>query len=91
MEDERLSARLREVDPLATAAVDAIAAERVLQQIEHPLAEDDALEPAEWVARVAKHLGRAVSTDKAVYRRQMVVVGALAVAAIESFDRKFAE
>lgn len=74
-------------DPAATSLCD-IYVERIGQLVEFPEAEDDALLPAEWVARIAKHLGRAVSRDRDEYRRSMVVVGALALAAVESFDRK---
>lgn len=67
-----------------------VANERASQVLEFPFAGDDLLEPSEWIARIAKHLGRAVTMEPAVYRQELVVVGALALAAIESFDRKFA-
>lgn len=62
--------------------------ERGAQMSDHRLADDDLLEPAEWVARIVKHLGRSVSTDPSVYRKQIVIVGALALAAVEAFDRR---
>lgn len=53
---------------------------------------DDQHTDREWTAIVAEHLGRAgyaISEDDAVgYRRQMVRVAALAVAALEAFDRR---
>lgn len=61
--------------------------ERDAQRLEFGVDVDDALLPAEWIARLAKHLGRAVSTDPEVYRRQLVIVGALALAALEAYDR----
>lgn len=65
--------------------------ERVAQRLEYGQAGDDTLEPAEWVARLAKHVGRAVTLDPAVFRRQLVRVAAICVAATESFDRRFPE
>ena len=56
-------------------------------RIEFGDAFDDTLEPAQWIARIVKHLGRAVSQDPDAYRRQLVIVGALAVAGIEAYDR----
>lgn len=67
----------------------AIVEERIAQFHEHPSAADDDLTPAEWIARLAKHLGRAVTLDPPTFRRQMVRVAAICVAAIESFDRRF--
>ena len=64
-----------------------IAYERSAQTHEFTSEADDELLPAEWVARIAKHLGRSVSTNPETFRQEMVVVGALALAAIESFDR----
>lgn len=63
--------------------------ERQAQRDEFPDLADDDLTPSEWIARVTKHLGRAVSLDPQAFRREMVVVGALALAAIEAFDRKY--
>lgn len=53
---------------------------------------DDRHTPAEWVALLARHLGLAVddggeTTDPERFRRQMIRLAALAVAAAESFDR----
>ena len=70
-------------------AIAEVVEERVAQLAEFPLLGDDELSPAEWIARLAKHLGRAVSTDPDEFRREMVVVGALSLAAIEAFDRKY--
>lgn len=55
-------------------------------------AQDDHLDarhdPHVWIAKLAKHLGRAVTNDPVVFRRAMVVVAALAVAAIEWIDER---
>jgi hypothetical protein len=64
--------------------------ERRVQLAEFIESADDHLTPAEWIARVTKHTGRAVSHDPQAFRQEMVVVGALALAAIESFDRRYA-
>lgn len=64
--------------------------ERLDQRDEFPDLADDELTPAEWIARLSKHLGRAVSQDPQMFRREMVVVGALALAALEAFDRRYA-
>ena len=61
--------------------------ERLAQREEFGDAADDALTPSEWVARIVKHTGRAVSLDPNVYRKELVIVGALALAALESFER----
>lgn len=82
------SANTDGLPPALIAQMDVLL-ERQTQREEFSGEVDDALEPAEWIARVAKHLGRAVSTDPAVFRQEMVVVGALALASIESFDRKY--
>jgi hypothetical protein len=50
---------------------------------------DASHDPHVWIAKIAKHLGRAVSTDPVVFRRAMVVIAALAVAAIEWTDERF--
>jgi hypothetical protein len=63
--------------------------ERAEQRLEFTTEDDDALTPSDWIARIAKHTGRAVAFDPEVFRHEMVVIGALACAAIESFDRKF--
>lgn len=55
---------------------------------------DDEHDPRVWVAVIVEHLGRAVRddtrprSDRTRYRQGMVRVAALAVAAIESHDRK---
>jgi hypothetical protein len=66
-----------------------VANERIAQRLEYGEAGDDTLDPAEWIARLAKHLGRAVTLEPAIFRRQLVRVAAICVAAIESFDRRF--
>lgn len=64
--------------------------ERFSQRVEFMEAEDDMLTPAEWIARIAKHLGRAVTQDPETFRRELVIVGALALAGIEAYDRRYA-
>jgi hypothetical protein len=60
--------------------------ERRRQVLEH---NDASMIPESWVARIVKHVGRGVSNDPVVFRRAMVVVAALAVAAIEWVDERF--
>ena len=54
-------------------------------------AQDDRHTEAEWVALLARHLGLAVDDGSGVsaerFRKQLVRVAALAVAAVESWDR----
>lgn len=54
-------------------------------------ANDDLHSPRDWVALACRHLGLAVDDgrdhDPARWRRQMVRVAALALAAVESQDR----
>lgn len=52
---------------------------------------DSRHDPHVWIAKVVKHLGRAVSNDPATFRRSMVVIGALAVAAIEWYDDRWSD
>lgn len=52
--------------------------------IEH----DDTHSSNDWVAYIAKHLGRAADWDYTAFRRHMIRVAALAVAAIEWVDRR---
>lgn len=73
------------------AAQEDVKAERARQRLEFSADADDALVPAEWIARIAKHVGRAVTMEPHEFRHEMVVVGALAHAALESFDRKMGE
>lgn len=49
---------------------------------------DDSHEATDWIAYLAKHLGRAVTLEPEVFRRQMVIVAALAVAAVEWCGRR---
>lgn len=56
---------------------------------------DDAHVPSDWVSYVGEHLDRAkksivqrVLADPDRYRQNMIEVAALAVAAVESLDRK---
>lgn len=73
------------------SAILALAIERGIQRLEFPPEADDLLEPAEWIARIAKHLGRAVSNDREQFRRELVILGALSLAALESYDRKYGD
>lgn len=76
--------------------------ENILREIQQERTHQDALHggpkkddqhtPADWVAILARHLGLAVG-DAAVidvvrYRRQLIRVAAVAVAAVESLDRR---
>ena len=63
--------------------------ERTDQRRRYTSLQDDEKTPAEWVAEIAQNLGRAVTTEPAVYRKQLVVLGALAIAALEAHDRKY--
>lgn len=83
------SASFNDLPPALRAQI-AVMTERQEQRGEFPEAEDDALLPAEWIARIAKHLGRAVTQDPETFRRELVIVGALALAGIESYDRRYA-
>lgn len=76
------------VNPFTAALVDVLT-ERALQTHEFRDSHDAEHTPAEWIARVTKHVGRAVSRDPQTFRKEMVVVGALALAAIEAFDRNY--
>lgn len=64
---------------------DEILVERRAQDSSHDAAHD----PHVWIAKIVKHVGRAVTTDPVVFRRSMVVVAALAVAAIEWVDDRW--
>lgn len=69
---------------------DEIAAERAVQDAKWGgAAADDKNMPNDWIAYIAGHVGRAWSSplDIATYRKQLIRVGALAVAAVESLDR----
>lgn len=81
------SKSMTELSPRLRAQFD-VMFEREEQEAEFGTADDDLLTPPEWIARLAKHLGRAVSEDPGVYRRELVVIGALVLAGIEAFDRK---
>jgi hypothetical protein len=59
--------------------------ERDAQDDSHDAGHD----PHVWIAKIVKHVGRAVSNDPVVFRRSMVVVAALAVAAIEWVDERY--
>lgn len=64
--------------------------ERLRQDAEHGGAEhDDTHAPSDWRDFIEEHLARAfrMDIDRDTYRNQMLRVGALAVAAVESFDR----
>lgn len=67
--------------------------ERIMQDSAHGgHTNDDQHTPNDWCAILVRHLGLACN-DEGIheaerYRRQMIRVAAVAVAAIESFDRK---
>lgn len=42
-----------------------------------------------WIAKIVKHLGRAVTGEPLAFRRAMVIVAALAMAAIEWVDTRY--
>lgn len=69
-----------------------VIAERQAQDAEHGGPDyDDCHSPNDWCAILIRHLGLSCSdraeTDFRRYRRQMVRVAALAVAAVEAHDR----
>ena len=67
-----------------------ICAERVAQITQHGFNQehDDRLRPNDWVAKLTKHVGYAADDLKAAeFRKQMVRIAAIAVAAIEYTDR----
>jgi hypothetical protein len=72
-----------------------IVLERMAQDAEHggPAA-DDEHDCNEWLVIALRHLGLAANDEAAVdpgrFRRQMIRVSAVALAAVESFDRKAA-
>jgi hypothetical protein len=66
--------------------------ERRAQETRWSAALDDANSPMGWIALIARHAGLAIDdgaimNDPERFRRQMIRVAALAVAAIESRDR----
>lgn len=67
-----------------------IAAERVLQRAEWSEQHDRAKRPADWIAIISRHIGLAVndggSFDLARYRRQLIRLAALSIAAVENLD-----
>lgn len=71
-----------------------IATERMAQDaLGYDRAHDDAHTPEKWVALICRHAGLAINdgaeeVDLVRYRRQLVRVAALAVAALESLDRR---
>lgn len=70
-----------------------VSKERDAQDAEHGGPEaDDKHSEAEWAVIMARHFGLAfgdrAEIDPLRFRRQMVRVAALAVAVLESFDRK---
>jgi hypothetical protein len=77
------------------SALAEVAAERAAQDAEWggPTHDDRHL-PWDWVALLTRHAGLAVTdgggeADQVRFRRQMVRVAALAVAAVESIDRRW--
>lgn len=72
-----------------------IQAERDAQKAKWGTVQDDAWSPGEWSALIAHYatrqaVGNLHAVDPAKLRADMVKVGALALAAIESIDRKAA-
>lgn len=62
-----------------------IRAERVRQDREWGgLEHDRSHSPSDWIALITQHAGRALGRD---FRRQMIQIAALAVAAVETYDR----
>ncbi len=91
IEEERLQKRLAQLAELGTTS-------RVLQDVEWERDEqnqkwggaghDDQHGPRDWAAFITEHLGKALDArDARTYRRRMVEVAALAVAAVETVDR----
>lgn len=79
---------LEMIGPMVAILHDVLS-EREVQRVEFTVQHDDELSPAEWIARIVKHVGRAVTFDHLAFRRAMVVVGAIALAAIEWHDRRY--
>jgi hypothetical protein len=82
------------LDALAVAAgcvLDNIRAERHRQDAKWGGPEhDDEHDPLHWCGFVGEHLARARKERGVIYRYQMIRVAALAIAAVESFDRRAA-
>lgn len=75
------------------AIIAEIVLERIQQDAEHGGPEkDDQHSENDWLAILMRHVGLAASDeakiDLARFRRQMIRVSALALAAVESIDRK---
>lgn len=67
--------------------------ERTAQKMLFSMAYDDGHTDNDWIAIMARHVGLAANDggadDHVRFRRQMVRVAALAVAAIEAVDRRY--
>lgn len=75
---------------ITTRIYDEIREEREAQDKKHGGPEnDDKYNSNDWVAFIAKHAGQAMRRpwNRKVFRRQMIRVAALAVAAVEWCDR----
>jgi len=66
-----------------------ILGERARQRGRYSKAHDDAHPPSEWVALLAEHLGTAATYRRVgrAYRMGLIAVAALAIAAVEVYDR----
>jgi hypothetical protein len=72
---------------------DEVDTERAMQVAQGYTAEkDDLHSPHAWVALIARHLGLTVEESAGIdpikFRTQLIKVAALAVAAVEAFDRE---
>ncbi len=79
--------------PKTQAILSEVGEERARQDAEWGRDHDDGHTQSDWVALLTRHAGLAVNDgvtteDADRYRRQLVRVAALAVAAVESLDRK---
>lgn len=72
--------------------INQICEEREAQDILWGKEHDDQNSQSEWIALMTRHLGLAVNdggqTSCSRYRKQLIRVAALAIAAIESLDRR---
>jgi len=74
-----------------TAIIDEIMTERQRQMDLYTSKHDDSHSPIDWIAILICHLGAACADEARIdadrFRKQMTRVAAVALAAIESFDR----
>ena len=61
--------------------------ERTYQDSMYGPVHDDTHTPSDWISYIVKHATKANAQPDEVFKRQMVRVAALAVAAIEAHDR----